>query len=126
MRGRFRVPNLRCRIAPAGRGAALALALAGCAYVAPSPFYPGAVPVDPTVASVGTGAAVGAAVGALIGSTSGDAGAGAAIGAGIGALGGYLADQQRRDRWEDWRRGQYYGGGYYGGDWSSPPYPYAY
>jgi hypothetical protein len=100
----------------------LALPIGACAYVAPAPYYhPAAVPVDPTVASVGTGAAVGAAAGALIGSTTGDAGAGAAIGAGIGALGGYLAEQDRRQRWEDWRRDYGYDDGR---GWYAPPYAY--
>lgn len=103
--------------------AALSLLGGACAYVGPAvPYgYPAAAPVDPTVASIGTGAAVGAAAGALVGSASGDAGTGALIGAGIGALGGYIAEQERRDRWEDWQRDRYYGR-----DWRyrSSPYPY--
>jgi len=91
-------------------------AAAGCAYyVAPAPYYyPAAVPVDPAVASVGAGAAAGAAAGALIGSTSGEAGAGAAIGAGLGALGGYLAERERRQRWEDRQRGAHGDAGWHG------------
>lgn len=63
-----------------------ALMLAGCAGM------------SDTQRRTATGAGAGAATGALIGSFSANAGKGALIGAGVGALGGYLYDQNRKNR----------------------------
>lgn len=65
---------------------AAALMLAGCASM------------SDTQRRTATGAGTGAAAGALIGSFSANAGKGALIGAGVGALGGYLYDQNRKNR----------------------------
>ena len=65
---------------------AAVLVLAGCAGM------------SDTQRRTATGAAGGAAAGALIGSFSANAGAGALIGAGVGAVGGYLYDQNQRNR----------------------------
>jgi uncharacterized membrane protein len=62
------------------------IALAGCAGM------------SDTQRRTATGAAGGAAAGALIGSFSANAGKGALIGAGVGALGGYIYDQNQKNR----------------------------
>jgi surface antigen len=49
----------------------------------------------------GSGALIGAGTGAAIGSLSGNAGKGALIGAGAGALGGYLYDQDQKQKERD-------------------------
>ena len=67
----------------------LALPLAGCVVVQPTPLAIPATPVCEDPASgAAYGAAIGAGIGALAGSASADAGRGALIGAGVGALAG--------------------------------------
>ncbi|HPB75813.1 MAG TPA: glycine zipper domain-containing protein [Chromatiaceae bacterium] len=58
-----------------------------------------------------SGAIIGGATGAAIGSTGGRTAEGALIGAGVGALGGYLYDQDQRQRYYD-RYDNRYGDGY--------------
>jgi uncharacterized membrane protein YebE (DUF533 family) len=59
-----------------------------------------------TTSRTASGAAGGAAAGALIGSTSANAGKGALIGAGVGALGGYVYDQNEKEKEREARRQQ--------------------
>jgi hypothetical protein len=51
-----------------------------------------------TASRTTSGAAAGAATGAAIGSLSANAGKGAAIGAAAGALGGYVVDQNEKEK----------------------------
>lgn len=65
---------------------ATAITVAGCAGM------------TDTQRRVATGAGAGAATGALIGSFSANAGKGALIGGAVGAVGGYLYDQNQKNR----------------------------